>query len=177
MNAIVVADPKSSFNSFKLKGTIKFTQSHPNDMTFVEVNLQNFPKNGLFGFHVHQYGDLTEGCASACSHFNPYNRKHGSLALHSVDRHVGDLAVPGGNLKSDRNGNVIVTFYDDLISLFPNERSIIGRSIVIHEKEDDGGKIRNQNTVDGIESGKTGNAGKRMFCNIIGIGKSPSTIC
>jgi superoxide dismutase, Cu-Zn family len=169
MNAIVVFDPKSSFNSFKLKGTMKFSQPHPNEMTFVEIHIQNLPKNNTFACHVHQSGDLTEGCASLCSHLNPYNRKHGSLSLHGPDRHVGDLAIPGGNLVSDKNGATIISFYDDLISLYPNERCILGRSIVIHEKADDGGKYRNLNTKEGIESSKTGNAGKRMACSIIGI--------
>jgi Cu-Zn family superoxide dismutase len=172
MNAIIVADPKSTFNTFKLKGIIQFSQQHPNDLTFVKVSLQNFPKNGSFGFHVHQYGDLTDGCTSTCNHFNPYDRKHGSLGLHSVDRHVGDLAVPGGNLNSDKNGNVVISFYDDLISLYPNERCIIGRSIVIHQNPDDLGRYRNINTPEGIESGKTGNAGKRIFCAIIGIARN-----
>lgn len=175
MDAIVVFDPKSSYNSSKLKGTIKFSQPHPNDMTFVQIQLQNLPRNGSFACHVHQFGDLTEGCDSLCSHFNPYGRKHGSVSLHGPDRHVGDLAIPGGNLQSDKNGNIVVSFYDDLISLYFNERCIIGRSIVIHEKADDGGKFRNMNTPQGVDSGKTGNAGKRISCAVIGIGRNSPT--
>jgi len=172
MNAICVFDPSSSFNQQKIQGTISFSQSSPLSHTFVEIKLKNFPKNGRFGCHVHEYGDLTEGCKTACSHFNPHKRQHGSRELYGVNRHVGDLAIPHGNLISNDKGEVIVSFYDELISLYSTSQSIIGRMIVIHAQPDDGGRFRNENTPQGIESGITGNAGKRTACAIIGLSKS-----
>ena len=169
MNAITVFDKSSSFNVAKIEGTIRFSQAHPNELVFVHIQLQGFPPNGSFACHVHMYGDLSEGCKSVCAHFNPYHRLHGSYNTHGRDRHAGDLAVPGGNLQSDRHGKVEVSFYDDLISLFWGERCILGRSIVIHEHADDGGAYRHLNTTRGKESGITGNAGKRIACAIIGI--------
>ena len=32
---------------------------------------------GLHGFHIHQFGNLTEGCKTAGPHYNPFNVDHG----------------------------------------------------------------------------------------------------
>lgn len=56
-------------------------------------------------------GDLSGGCASAGSHFNPFSRDHGAPG--DIERHVGDL----GNIESDSSGNAKFTFEDRLISL------------------------------------------------------------
>lgn len=170
MNAITVFDKASSFNPAHIEGTIHFSQGHPNELVFVHIQLSGLPPNGSFGCHVHTYGDLTEGCKTTCSHFNPYHRQHGSYNLYGSDRHVGDLAIPTGNLQSDSKGRVDVSFYDDLISLYWNERCILGRAIVVHELPDDGGAYRRLDTVRGKESGLTGNAGKRIACAVIGLG-------
>jgi Cu-Zn family superoxide dismutase len=169
-HAIAFFDPGLSSNVQKISGYIRFFQKSPSDPVLIEINLIGFPKNESFACHVHQYGDMSDGCMSSCSHFNPYHQLHGNYLLHKNKRHVGDLAIPGGNLKSNRYGHVTISFYDDLISLFPiYANSVIGRMVVIHEHSDDGGYFRNENTKKGKESGITGNAGKRIACSIIGI--------
>ena len=111
---------------------------------------------GLHGFHVHQFGDLKQLCVGAGLHFNPHNRKHGAPT--DVNRHVGDL----GNIKADENGTAIIYIKDTVIS-FEGVNNIIGRGLLVHEKVDDLGRGGNE------ESLKTGNAGPRFGCGVIGI--------
>lgn len=110
---------------------------------------------GLHGFHIHESGDLRDGCNSLCAHYNPHSQTHGGRS--SKTRHMGDL----GNVKADKNGTVKMTFRDSKIRL-TGKYSIVGRSLIVHEDEDDLGLGGNE------ESLKTGNAGKRIMCGVIG---------
>lgn len=169
MNAITVLDPESSFNIGKISGTIRFHQSRPNRRTKISFHLCGFPPNKIAGIHIHEFGDLSQGCDSACKHYNPYEEKHGNIELHGRHRHVGDLM---NNVHADDRGYFQFEYKDDLVELF-GENSVIGRSIVIHEKEDDLGRNRDVDP----ESAKTGNAGKRIACAIIGLAPSKNHKC
>lgn len=81
----------------------------------------------LKGFHLHECGDLTNGCASACAHYNPNEEEHGGLE--TSKRHYGDF----GNVSLDSNGNCLLHFIDVPVSL----KKCLGRSLVLHEAEDD----------------------------------------
>lgn len=142
----------------KIKGTVYFTEDLDKNEIIITLNLSGLNNYSNHGFHVHEAGDLTDKCISMCAHFNPLNKNHGYP--HSNNRHVGDL----GNIISDSNGNANYTFTDNIIKL-RGKYNIIGRGLVIHEDEDDGG------TGDNDDSLITGNSGKRIGCAVIGYAK------
>jgi Cu-Zn family superoxide dismutase len=65
-----------------------------------------------------------------------------------------------GNIEADASGNAHLEYVDKTISM-QGDNSIIGRSVIVHEKEDD---LRTQ---------PTGNAGARIACGVIGLGMKP----
>ena len=145
-------------NKNDVKGVIKFTQKTRKSRVKINYEITGL-KDGKHGFHIHEYGDLTDGCMSSCAHFNPFNKNHGGR--NSKERHVGDL----GNITS-KNKLAKGYMYDKEISLnFKSKRCIIGRCVVVHADEDDLGKGGDE------ESLITGNAGKRVGCGVIGLGK------
>ena len=150
MSAIAV------FQGPTIYGNVKFTEN--GDNVDIYINLKGLKKNGYHGFHVHEYGDLSDGCNSACAHFNPYNKTHGCPGM--TDRHVGDL----GNVVSDMFGNANYKMSDNIIKL-NNQCNIIGRMLILHENKDDCGQAQGSLKA---ESLKTGNAGKRIACAVIG---------
>uniref|UniRef100_A0A2C9KPW1 Superoxide dismutase [Cu-Zn] n=1 Tax=Biomphalaria glabrata TaxID=6526 RepID=A0A2C9KPW1_BIOGL len=112
---------------------------------------------GLHGFHVHQYGDSTNGCTSAGPHFNPFGKTHGGPT--DEVRHVGDL----GNLTAGSDGVAHFEIKDHLVKIH-GEHTVVGRSLVVHAGIDDLGKGVGEQKE---ESLKTGNAGARVACGVI----------
>lgn len=136
-----------------VSGIVKFTQA-AGGKTRVQATMTGLSK-GNHGFHVHEFGNLTQGCKSAGGHFNPFGKTHGGPL--DEERHVGDM----GNIVSTGEGETILDYVDNVISLTgPN--TIVGRSAVCHADEDDLGK-------GGFDDSKTtGHAGARVACGVIG---------
>lgn len=119
----------------------------------VTAQVSGLEPNTKHGFHIHEFGDLgSADASSAGGHFNPGGHDH---ALPEKDmRHAGDL----GNLEADGEGNATLEITVDNIKLGAGPQGILGRGVIIHAKEDDGGQ-------------PTGNAGDRIAAGVIGISK------
>jgi superoxide dismutase, Cu-Zn family len=137
-------------HSDTVKGMILFMQ-RPGEPTLIKGKISGL-KPGEHGFHIHEFGDLSDGCDSAGAHYNPDGVDHGDLD----NGHVGDL----GNVVAGTNGVADFTLVAKRVNL-TGEQSVIGRAIVIHSDKDDLGKGGDE------ESLKTGNAGERLACGVI----------
>ena len=137
-------------HSDTVKGTIKFTQEsgQPTIITGEITGLEP----GEHGFHIHEFGDLSGGCDTAGAHYNPDEVEHGDIE----EGHVGDL----GNVTADENGVATLNISAPRVDL-SGDRSVVGRSIIIHSDKDDLGLGGD------AESIKTGNAGDRLACGVI----------
>ena len=144
---------KNAVCVFEGLGNIKFEQLE-DGKSLITCNLKcsDNIKPGLHGLHVHKCGDLTSGCESTCSHYNPDGNVHGGP--HGKNRHRGDL----GNIQVLECGKC-----NDVFTASINVDEIIGRGLILHEDEDDLGHGENE------ESKKTGNAGRRIACGVIGL--------
>lgn len=104
---------------------------------------------GKHAIHIHEKGDCQAADASSAgAHFNPQQKPHG--APESEERHLGDL----GNIEADEDGIAEFKFVDKKITL-DGPDSIIGKALIIHEKEDD------------FKTQPTGAAGARVACGVI----------
>ncbi|XP_025154756.1 superoxide dismutase [Cu-Zn], chloroplastic isoform X4 [Harpegnathos saltator] len=154
MIAVVRLTP-NDVNMKNVTGNLKIVQSVRNGPVTITGKIYGLSE-GLHGFHVHEKGDLTDGCISAGAHFNPENVTHG--APEDNVRHVGDL----GNVQANSEGEAVVNITDNIISLNgPN--NILGRSFVVHSGEDDLGKGNSTLSL------TTGNSGDRWACGVVGI--------
>ncbi|CAO3693117.1 unnamed protein product [Rhizopus stolonifer] len=151
VNAVAVLKGKD------VSGTVTFTQATEKDAVLVEAKFTGLTE-GKHGFHIHEFGDNTNGCISAGPHYNPHGKTHG--APEAEVRHAGDL----GNITALASGEATLKIEDSQIKLI-GPHSIIGRTVVIHADEDDLG-------LGGHDlSATTGNAGDRLACGVIGVTK------
>lgn len=84
LNAVCVLKSETG-----VSGTVYFSQSSSGGPVTLTGEVRGLTP-GEHGFHVHQFGDNTNGCISAGPHFNvnPSNHHGGPT---STTRHNGDL--------------------------------------------------------------------------------------
>jgi Cu-Zn family superoxide dismutase len=129
----------------KVSGTVTFTKVG-NDVE-VAGDVENLTP-GKHGFHIHEKGDCSApDASSAGAHFNPTHQHHDGLSGDA--RHAGDL----GNIEANESGKAHVHWKGKLS--LTGADSIVGKSVVVHEKEDD------------LKTDPTGNSGGRVACGVI----------
>jgi Cu-Zn family superoxide dismutase len=135
-------EPKSGS---QVTGSVTFTKV--GDEVQVVADVQNL-KPGKHGIHIHEKGDCSAPDAmSAGAHFNPTHQHHDGPT--GTERHVGDF----GNIEADASGKGHLQWKGKLDLSGPN--SIIGKSVIVHEKEDD------------LKTDPSGNSGARFACGPI----------
>jgi Cu-Zn family superoxide dismutase len=127
-------------------GTVTFRDT--GNGVAVEAHLSGLAP-GKHGFHIHENGDCSGDGTAAGAHFNPMAQMHGGpdAPVH----HGGDL----GNLTVNADGTGMVTMTLRGLSLGTGPDSIVGRSVLVHEKEDD------------LATDPSGNSGARIACGVI----------
>jgi Cu-Zn family superoxide dismutase len=149
LKAIAVLHPSAGN---KVSGTVTFTEVADGVQVHAEISGLT---PGNHGFHVHEFGDCSAADASSAgAHFNPTNKPHGGPD--AAERHVGDM----GNVQADASGKTKLEYVDHQISLTNDQRSVIGRSVVVHAKADD------------LKSQPAGDSGARVACGVIGRAKN-----
>ena len=149
LKAVAVLHPSSGS---KVSGTVTFTEVA--DGVQMQAEITGLTP-GNHGFHVHEFGDCSAADASAAgAHFNPTHEPH--AGPDAAQRHVGDM----GNVQADASGKAKLEYVDHQISLTNDQRSVIGRSVVVHAKADD------------LKSQPAGDSGARVACGVIGRAKN-----
>ncbi|XP_039607522.1 extracellular superoxide dismutase [Cu-Zn]-like [Polypterus senegalus] len=152
--AICEMKPSSTLEAEKpqVTGQVLFKQTYPSGHLETTINLVGFSEsdNQARAIHIHEFGDLSNGCDATGGHFNPMNVSHPG---HPGD--FGNFTPKKGKIKKYRK-NIKATMF--------GPHSILSRAIVIHEQQDDLGEGGNPASL------INGNAGKRLACCVIGIG-------
>ena len=117
----------------------------------IKISLKNIPF-GEHAVHIHQNPTCdAPDFKGAGGHFNPDNKQHGTM--NPMGHHNGDLPQ---NISIGENHMGEASFKVDYLSLTPGAaNSVIGHSIMVHEKADD------------MKTDPTGNAGNRIACGVI----------
>ncbi|XP_032889114.1 superoxide dismutase [Cu-Zn]-like [Amblyraja radiata] len=113
---------------------------------------------GKHGLHVHCFGDISNDWISAGPHYNPYNKTNGAQ---QENRYAGGLGIVNVN----EDGLAKVDLQVSHLHL-TGINSIIGRTLVIHQSEDEPGKS------DKDDSTTAGSEGSGVAWGVIGICQS-----
>ncbi len=133
-------------------GIVRFSERDGSMLIVADVS--GLSPNARHAVHIHEFGDLSSADGSlAGGHYNPEGHQH--AGLDQDERHAGDL----GNLMADTDGKCHVEISVKILTIAGSRNPILGRSLVIHGKEDD------------LVTQPSGNAGPRIAVGVIGVAK------
>jgi superoxide dismutase, Cu-Zn family len=136
--------------SNKVRGTVTFSMRDGSDELLVKSDVTGLPP-GKHAYHVHQFGDCSSDDGKAAgTHFNFAGSSEQPGA--NIDRITGDL----GDLEAGKDGKATASTTIARAKL-QGMYSILGRSVIIHEKGND------------PKSPPMGAAGGRLACGVIGV--------
>lgn len=127
----------------QLSGLVKFYET-PYDGVLIEAEFFGLPNvsqqfsSDFYGMHIHESGNCTRPFNQTGEHYNPWHTPHPD--------HAGDMIPLLGN-----QGYAWTSFYDKRFQI----DEIIGKSVVIHSRQDD------------FTSQPSGNSGDKIGCGVI----------
>ena len=131
-------------------GTASFRESRSGANLNITVALKGLPP-GDHAIHIHVNPVCEAPFTSAGGHLNPDSKQHGME--NPMGHHAGDMPQ---NITIAADGTGTATYRVDYLTLTPGApNSVLGHSIMVHEKADD------------MKTDPTGNAGSRIACGVI----------
>jgi superoxide dismutase, Cu-Zn family len=132
-------------------GTASFKESKDGKQLTITLKFKDLPP-GEHAVHIHQNAVCdAPDFKTAGGHFNPDGKQHGTM--NPMGHHNGDLPQ---NVTVGEDHTGAASFKVDYLTLAPGApTSILGHSIMVHEKADD------------MKTDPTGNAGNRIACGVI----------
>ncbi len=147
-------------NTGRRVGSATFTPSPQG--TIINLQVSSGLRAAEHGMHIHANGECAPGpdaqtgeiipFGAAGGHFDPgQTMNHGGPDDPPTQAHAGDL----GNIRASANGAGSAQITTTKLTATPGVQSVVGRSIVIHEKTDD------------LRTDPTGQSGGRIICGVI----------
>ena len=140
-------------------GSIRLTETSQGVLLVGQV--EGVSPAGEHGFHIHTSGNCAPGpdasgrtvaFGAAGGHFDPEGaNRHAGPGHPPSQTHAGDMP----NIAVAADGRGSVRYMNPNVTLSPGPRSVLGRSIVVHEKADD------------MRTNPAGDSGGRILCGVI----------
>ncbi len=132
----------------KVTGKATFTELAQGG-TKAEIWIENATP-GVHGLHLHEKGDCSAADASSAGpHFDSAGNPHAGPK--DAKHHNGDF----GNITIGADGKGHLEITSEMLTVKPGPNSVVGKSVVFHEKVDD------------MKTQPSGDAGGRLGCGVI----------